>query len=152
MKSAIRAAEYFWPLQAFRHVESVRKHQTGLERGQWLPRKLRITVLTLASSHPVAFHRNSQFSRQPLAAFESRFDFSDLPNTLDHLQTPKTTRSANLRLRFPRQVAFWHALDFLGNFRLSQRPLNLVEFRFVILDRFYTSKHSMGSKTFSRAI
>jgi hypothetical protein len=74
-----------------------------------------------ASSHPVAFHRNSQFSRQPLAAFKYRFDFSDLPNTLDHLQRPKTFRSANLRLRFPRQVAFCHALDFHGNFRLSQR-------------------------------
>ena len=45
MKSAIRAAEYFWPLQAFRHVELVRKHETGLERGQWLLRKQRFTVL-----------------------------------------------------------------------------------------------------------
>ena len=98
MKSAIRVAEYFWPLQAFRHVESVLKHETGLERGQQLPRKLRFTVLTLASSHPVAFHSNSQFSLQPVGAFKCRFDFSDLPNTLDHLQRPKTFCSANLRL------------------------------------------------------
>jgi hypothetical protein len=121
MKSAIRAAEYFWPLQAFRHVELVQNHETGLERGQRLSRKLRFSVLTLASSHPVAFHSNSQFSLQPLATFKYSFDFLDLPSTLDHLQRPKTFCSANLRLQFPRQVAFCHALDFHGNFRLSQR-------------------------------
>ena len=44
-QGAIRAAGYFWPLYAFRHVESVRKHKTGLKRGQQLLRKLRFTVL-----------------------------------------------------------------------------------------------------------
>jgi hypothetical protein len=124
MKSAIRAAEYFWPLQAFRHVESVRNHETGLERGQRLPRKLRFTVLTLASSRPVAFHSNSQFSRQSLATFKYRFDFSDLPNTLDHLQRPKTFRSANLRLRFPRQVDFLSCSRFSRQFSIISATFN----------------------------
>ena len=68
-------------------------------------------LLTLQQEYSV-----SQFSRQPLTPFESRFDFSDLPNSLDHLQRPKTFRSANLRLRFPRQVAFCHALIFMAIF------------------------------------
>ena len=44
-KSVIHAAECFRPLLAFRHVESVRKHEMGLERGRRLLRKLRFTVL-----------------------------------------------------------------------------------------------------------
>ena len=42
--SLIRAAEYLRPLPVLKGVESVRNHETGLERGQWLLRKLRITV------------------------------------------------------------------------------------------------------------
>jgi hypothetical protein len=43
--SPIRAAECFWPLRVFMGVESRRKIETGLERGQGLSRKLRNTVL-----------------------------------------------------------------------------------------------------------
>ena len=43
--SPIRGAEYFRPLHKFKGVESVRKIETGLERGQRLWRKLRNTVL-----------------------------------------------------------------------------------------------------------
>jgi hypothetical protein len=43
--SPMRAAECFWPLPVIQDVESVRKHETGLERGQWLLRKQRFTVL-----------------------------------------------------------------------------------------------------------
>ena len=151
-QSAIHAAEYFWPLPALMHVESVRKHEMGLERGQWLLRKLRFTVFTLASSHPVAYHNNSQFSRQPPFAFEPRFDFPDRHNTLDRLQRKKTFRGVNPRLRFPRQVASCHAVNFLSYFRLSQQQQILFEFCFVILDRFDASKQSRESKIFSRAI
>ena len=41
----IRAVEYFRPLHKFIGVKSVRKIETGLERGQRLSRKLRNTVL-----------------------------------------------------------------------------------------------------------
>ena len=139
-------------LQAFRHVESVRKHETGLERGQWLQRKRRFIVLTLASSHPVARHSNSQFSRQSLVAFEPRFDFPDRLNTLDRPQRPKTFRGVNLRLRFPGQVASCHAVHFFGDSRLSQQQQILFDFCFVILTRFDTSKHSLESNMFCRAI
>ena len=43
--SPIRCAEYFRPLHKFKGVELVWKIETGLERGQRLPRKLRNTVL-----------------------------------------------------------------------------------------------------------
>ena len=43
-KSLIHAAEGFWPLQAIKGVESIRKIETGLECDQQLLRKLRITV------------------------------------------------------------------------------------------------------------
>jgi hypothetical protein len=43
--SPMRAAECFRPLPVIKDVESVRKHETGLERGQWLLRKQRFTVL-----------------------------------------------------------------------------------------------------------
>ena len=134
------------------HVESVRKHETGLERGQWLLRKLRFTVFMLASSHSVAYRSNSQFSRQPLVAFEPRFDFLDRLNTLDRLQRKKTFRGVNPRPRFPRQVASCHAVNFLGYFRLSQQQSIFFEFSFVILDQFDTSKQSLGYKIFSCAI
>jgi hypothetical protein len=117
-----------------------------------LPRKLRFTVLALASSHPVAYHSNSQFSRQPLVAFEPGFDFQDRLRTLDRLQRPKTFRGVNPRPRFPRQVASCHAVNFLGDFRLSQQKRILFEICFVILDRFDTSKHSIESKIICRAI
>ena len=134
------------------HVESVRKHETGLKRGLWLLRKLRFTVFMLASSHPVASHSNSQFSRQPLVAFEPRFDFPDRLNTLDRLQRKKTFRSVNPRPRFPRQVDSCHAVNFHGYFRLSQQQQILFEFCLVIMDRFDASKQSLESKIFSRAI
>jgi hypothetical protein len=151
-QTPIRAAEYFRPSRVFKGIKSVRKHETGLERGQWLLRKLRFTVFTLASSHPVAYHNNSQFSRQPPVAFEPRFDFPDRHNTLDRLQRKKTFRGVNPRLRFPRQVASCHAVNFLSYFRLSQQQQILFEFCFVILDRFDASKQSRESKIFSRAI
>ena len=48
LESPIRAAEYFRPLAAslsvFKGIKSVQNHETGLEKGQWLLRKLRITV------------------------------------------------------------------------------------------------------------
>ena len=44
-QSPICAAEYFRPLHKLIGVESVRKIETGLERGRWLSRKLRNTVL-----------------------------------------------------------------------------------------------------------
>jgi hypothetical protein len=46
LPSPMRAAECFLPLPVIKDVESVRKHETGLECDQRLPRKLRITVLT----------------------------------------------------------------------------------------------------------
>ena len=95
---------------------------------------------------------HSQFSRQPLVAFEPRFDFSDRLNTLDCLQRQKTFRGVNPRLRLPRQVASCHAVDFLGDFRLSQQQRILFEICFVILDQFGTSKHSLESKIFCRVI
>jgi hypothetical protein len=42
----MRAAKYFRALPVIKGVELVRKIETGLECGQRLPRKLRITVLT----------------------------------------------------------------------------------------------------------
>ena len=86
--------------------------------------KMKSVMLTVASSHPVAFHRNSQFSRQPLAAFKYRFDFSDLPITLDHLQRPNTFRSANLRLLFPIQVAFLSCSRFSWQFSIISATVN----------------------------
>ena len=44
LESPIRAAEYFRPLPLFKGIKSVQNHETGLEKGQWLLRKLRITV------------------------------------------------------------------------------------------------------------
>ena len=45
LESPIRAAEYFRPLPVFKGIKSVQNHETGLKGGQWLLRKLRITVL-----------------------------------------------------------------------------------------------------------
>jgi hypothetical protein len=44
-QTVIHAAESFRPLHAFMHVESVRKRETGLDKGRWLLRKLLFTVL-----------------------------------------------------------------------------------------------------------
>ena len=67
--SSIRAAECFRPLSVLNFVESVRKIETGLERGQWLSRKMRNTVLmqqndllTPASEIVVADSRGGIFS------------------------------------------------------------------------------------------
>ena len=73
--SPICAAEYFRPLHKLIGVKSVRKNETGLERGRWLSRKLRNTVLTQQRSTMSTCHSNFQFSQQSLIAFEPRFDF-----------------------------------------------------------------------------
>ena len=44
LESLIRASEYCRPLPVFKGIKSVQNHETGLEKGQWLQRKLRITV------------------------------------------------------------------------------------------------------------
>jgi len=75
-------------------------------------------------------------------------------NTLEHLQRPKTFRRANLNLgrRFPRKLACCCSPRFSRPFRLSQQQLILFQPRFVILDRFNISKHSLVSKIFCCAI
>ena len=133
-------------------VKLVWEHETGLERDQWLPRKLRNTATCPMPCADRCSNLDSQFSRQPLVAFEPRFDFPDRLNTLDRLQRKKTFRSVNPRPRFPRQVDSCHAVNFHGYFRLSQQQQILFEFCLVILDRFDASKQSLESKIFSRAI
>jgi hypothetical protein len=54
-------------------------------------------------------HCVSQFSRQPLTPFESRFDFSDLLNLPKLMQRPKRFRRANRQRRFSRQLTSSHA-------------------------------------------
>ena len=106
--SPIRASECFRPLHKLIGVESVRKIETGLERGQWLSRKLRNTVLMLSSCPAWPVCCNYQFSQQPLTAFESRFDFPDRLDPHKRMQRPKTFRRANRRRRFPRRVSRGH--------------------------------------------
>jgi hypothetical protein len=64
----------------------VRKIETGLECGQWLLRKWKFTVTGAKLLH---VHSVSQFSRQPLTPFESRFDFPDRLNLPKLMQRPK---------------------------------------------------------------
>ena len=101
----ICGAEYFRPLHKFIGVKSVRKIETGLERGQRLSRKLRNTVLTQQHSTMSTCHSIFQFSQQPLIAFESRFDFLDRLDPYQLMQRPKIFRAANRRRRFPRRVS-----------------------------------------------
>ena len=95
--SPMRAAECFRPLPVIKDVESVRKHETGLECDKRLPRKLRIKVATAVGT----WHRTGcsvpQFSRQPLIPFESRFVFPDRFDTHNRLRRPKPSRGANQR-------------------------------------------------------
>ncbi len=95
-----------------------------------------------------------QCSRQQLTVFGSRFNF---PYILDHLQRPKTVcrAPANLRRQFPKQAACHGVaghLDFVGSFDYLSRSEFFFEFRFMILDRFYSSKHSLVPNIFCCAI
>ena len=101
----IRGAEYFRPLHKLIGVTSVRKIETGLQRGRWLSRKLRNTVLTQQRSTMSTCHSNFQFSQQSLIAFEPRFDFLAWIDTLKLMQRPKIFSRANRRRRFPRRVS-----------------------------------------------
>ena len=149
--SLIRAAEGTWPLSALVDVQSVRKHETGLECDQRLPRKLRIKVATAVGT----WHRTGcsfpQFSRQPLIPFESSFVFPDRFDTHNRLRRPKPSRGANQRRRFSGCPSSCRHSKFLGNFRLSQPPLAPFELCFVILDQFNTSKHLIESKILCRS-
>ena len=141
--SPMRAAECFRPLPVIKDVESVRKHETGLERGQWLLRKQRFTVLVHSTGEEGPDRkRKVQFTRRNIFGL----------CRLDRLQRKKTFSDVNPRPRFRRQVASCHAVNFLGYFRLSQQQPILFEFSFVILDQFDTSKQSLESKIFSCAI
>ncbi len=64
------------------------KSKRGSKRSaltQRLPRKLQNTALVLISTHAVARIRSiSQFSRQPLTAFGSHFEFLDRLNILEN--------------------------------------------------------------------
>jgi hypothetical protein len=91
-----RAAECFWPLHTFMAVASVWYIETGLECGQWLLTKLKITVTGAKLRH---VHSVSQYSLQLLTPFESSFDFPDQRNTFDHRQRPKMFSRANWRQR-----------------------------------------------------
>ena len=42
----IRAAGYVWPLPMLKGLESVKNHETGLERGRLLPRYSQFNVVT----------------------------------------------------------------------------------------------------------
>ena len=103
--SPIRGAECFRPLHTFLGVKSVRKIETGLERGQQLSRKLRNTVFTQQRSTMSTCHSNFQFSQQPLITFESRFNFLDRLDPYQLMYRPKIFRRANRRRRFPRRVS-----------------------------------------------
>ena len=99
-KSLIHAAEGFRPLQAIKGVELVRKHETGLECVQRLPRKLRITVPCDRMRGSQRDHNKSQFSQQPLTPFEPRFVFPDRLDMPKRPRWPKTFRRVNCTLRF----------------------------------------------------
>jgi hypothetical protein len=45
-QTLICAAECFWPSTVFMHAELVRKNETGPEKGLWLPRFFRNTVVS----------------------------------------------------------------------------------------------------------
>ena len=96
--SPIRGAEYFRPLHKFKGVDSAQKVETGLECDQRLLRKLKNTVTGAHCAMLLCEHSVSQFSQQPLTAFESRFDFPDRINTVKHRQRPKTFSRANRSL------------------------------------------------------
>ena len=121
MPSLIRAARWFRPWQSIMGVKLVWEHETGLERDQWLPRKLRNTATCPMPCADRGSDLDSQFSRQPLIAFEPRFVFSDRLNIYKGLQRPDTFLGANRRRRLSRQVSSPHAavstviLSFLGN-------------------------------------
>jgi hypothetical protein len=80
-------------------VALVRKIETGLECGQWLLRKLKLTVTGAKLLHVYSV---SLFSRQPSTPFESSFDFPDQLNQPKLVQRPKKFCRANLQRRFSR--------------------------------------------------
>ncbi len=98
-------------------------------------------------------HSVSQFSRQPLIAFDPRFVFPDRPNThkrLKRMQGPKVFRGANLR----RLLLAWgtfpcHARDHSVS-RISWQPQTLFVPRFVFPDRFSIHKHCGWTKKIRR--
>jgi hypothetical protein len=95
----------FWPLHKFGEVESVRKIETGLKRGQWLSRIMRNAMRMQQLS---TCHSNNQFSQQPLTAFESGLNFPDQCNTHKCIQRPKTSCSTNWQRRFLRLLSSFH--------------------------------------------
>jgi hypothetical protein len=90
--SPIRGAERFRPLHKLRQVKSVRKIETGLERGQRLPRKLRNTVLLVDREKKWARNRRRLFARRNifgLCAFQSSFNFPDRCNSHKRMRCRK---------------------------------------------------------------
>ena len=64
-QTPIRAAEYFRQSRVFKGIKSVPKHETGLERGQWLLRKQRFTVLMHSKGEEGPdWKRKVQFTRR----------------------------------------------------------------------------------------
>ena len=70
-------------------AELVSKHEKGLETGQRLPRKVCNTTTHGGQVQWCSSHLFSQFSRQPLTAFEPGFDFPDRFNTQNHYKGRK---------------------------------------------------------------
>jgi hypothetical protein len=86
-------------------VALVWKIEMGLECGQWLLKKLKITVTGAKLLHA---HSVSHFSRQPLTPFESPFNFLDRLNLQKLTKRQKTFRRANQQRRFPKWLTSSH--------------------------------------------
>jgi hypothetical protein len=99
--SPIRAAEYFLPLHKLRQANRnwTRMLSVVAEKIEFF-----CTGAKLLHVYSV-----SQFPRQPLTPFESRFDFPDQLNLPKLMQRPKMFRRTNLRRQFPRLLTSSHA-------------------------------------------
>jgi hypothetical protein len=69
----------------------------------------------------------SEFSRQPLTPFESRFNFPDRLNLHKLMERPKMFRRANRRRRYPRRLSSIRTvfLSFLCNHRPHLSPVSI---------------------------
>ena len=129
--SRMRTAGCFRPSPVLKYVESVRNHETGLERGQWLLRKLRIKVATACSRILCLWHSNSQLSSLILTPFEPRFVILDRFDAFEHSQEPKTSRGTYKNRRFwtrlssPLLFTDTVILSFLGNHWPLSSPVSI---------------------------
>ena len=143
----MRGAGCFWPLPVLKYVESVQKIETGLERGQWLRRKLRITV---------SVNSRGEGEPRPKSAslicaaecFRLLQVFKGIESVRNHETGFKGGQWLLRKLRIEVATAWSRSLSRRhSDSQLSRLKLTPFEPRFVIPDRFNILQHWRRPKT-----